>query len=66
MEALLAFLANELKADPTLSGYAVAWLVLNAWGLVALCVAYRSRIKERAAMVNPPRHLLFPPWRFRK
>ena len=60
MHAFLESLAQGLSADPILAGLAVAWLSVNLWGTAVVVLAYWSRMHERAAMVNPPRHPLFP------
>lgn len=60
MQALLESVTSALSTDPVLAGFAVAWAALIAWGATVLVLAYCSRVRERAAMVNPPRHPLFP------
>ena len=60
MNALLESVALALNADPILAGLAVAWMSVNLWGAAVVFLAYGSRMRERAAMVNPPRHPLFP------
>jgi len=52
--------AFALNADPILAGLAIAWMSITLWGSAVVFLAYGSRIHERAAMVNPPRHPLFP------
>jgi len=60
MQELLGSLTSTLSTDPVLAGIVVAWAALHAWGVAVLVLAYCSRMRERAAMVNPPRHPLFP------
>jgi hypothetical protein len=63
MQALLESLTSALSTDPILTGFAVAWMSVWVWGATVVLLAYCSRIRERAVMVNPPRHPLFPSFR---
>ena len=60
MQDLLASLASALNSDPVLATSALAWVVLDLWGAVALALAYRSRLHERAGQLLPRPHRLFP------
>lgn len=60
METLLDFLAGALRADTILAGMTSIWLAIILWGATFVILAYCARLHERSAMVDPPRHPLFP------
>lgn len=66
MQALLESLASALNHDPILATYAIAWLVLNIWGVAVVILAYCSRLQERASASCPTPHRLFPQRRPRR
>lgn len=66
MQALLESLASALNHDPILATYAIAWLVLNTWGVAVVILAYCSRLQERASSSCPTPHRLFPQRRPRR
>lgn len=60
MATLLDYLASALRADPILAGITSFWLAIILWGAAFVILAYCARLHERSAMVDPPRHPLFP------
>jgi hypothetical protein len=60
MEAILKLAVGALTRDPILSALVAGWLSMIVCGAAVLVLAYWSRLRERAALVNPPQHRLFP------
>lgn len=56
---LLTAAVDALRRDLTFAVLCSAWLAMSLAGTTAVALAYWSRLRERAAMVNPPRHRLF-------
>lgn len=59
METLLTAAVDALRHDLTFAVLCAAWLAMSLAGSTVAALAYWSRLRERAAMVNPPRHRLF-------
>jgi len=60
MQALLESIGSAFSTDTVFAGFAAGWMAIIVWGFYVTVLAYCSRMQERAAMVSPPRHPLFP------